>query len=196
MQAYCWLVDRLGGGWTLGITNAYHWCHPSSGDSGNVDANVLGTWPSQQRRAGLFGRFSIWPASTRVLATVASCMSIDNAPERRNRRFVARVWFAVGHAAFAANTAGPSTRWGVCRGKVCLACQAKGRLSSHCSSNAALCVSQQAGARAVTNCTTTRSAPSSARRVGNRASSTSCRTRPGLTTATQTATTSTRVACP
>ena len=44
-QVYCWLVDRLGGGWTLGIVNAYHWCHPNQGNipTGNVDSNVLGT---------------------------------------------------------------------------------------------------------------------------------------------------------
>ena len=44
-QVYCWLVDRLGGGWTLGIVNAYRWCHPNQGNSptGNVDRNVLGT---------------------------------------------------------------------------------------------------------------------------------------------------------
>jgi len=41
-KVFCWLVDRLGGGWTLGLTNGYHWCHPSSGDAGNVDSNVLG----------------------------------------------------------------------------------------------------------------------------------------------------------
>ena len=45
LQVYCWLVDRLGGGWTLGIVNAYRWCHPNQGNSptGNVDRNVLGT---------------------------------------------------------------------------------------------------------------------------------------------------------
>ena len=44
-QVYCWLVDRLGGGWTLGIVNAYRWCRPNNGGggSGSVDSNVLGT---------------------------------------------------------------------------------------------------------------------------------------------------------
>ena len=44
-QVYCWLADRLGGGWTLGITNAYRWCHPKQGNqpTGTVDSNVLGT---------------------------------------------------------------------------------------------------------------------------------------------------------
>ena len=46
-QVYCWLVDRLGGGWTLGMTNGYSWCHPSTGggtgSTGSVDSNVLGT---------------------------------------------------------------------------------------------------------------------------------------------------------
>ena len=45
VQVYCWLVDRLGGGWTLGFTNGYRWCHPNAGNTGtgNVDKNVLGT---------------------------------------------------------------------------------------------------------------------------------------------------------
>ena len=43
VQVFCWLVDRLGGGWTLAATPAYHWCHLNSGDNGNVDNNVLGT---------------------------------------------------------------------------------------------------------------------------------------------------------
>jgi len=41
-KVFCWLVDRLGGGWTLGFTNGYHWCHTGSGAQGNVDGNVLG----------------------------------------------------------------------------------------------------------------------------------------------------------
>ena len=41
-KVYCWMADRLGGGWTLGFTNAYGWCHVNSGDQGSVDSNVLG----------------------------------------------------------------------------------------------------------------------------------------------------------
>jgi len=43
-KVYCWLVDRLGGGWTLGMVNAYRWCRPNGGGaaSGSVDNNVLG----------------------------------------------------------------------------------------------------------------------------------------------------------
>jgi len=41
---FCWLVDRLGGGWTLGWVSAYRWCHPNGrgGGGGSVDNNVLG----------------------------------------------------------------------------------------------------------------------------------------------------------
>ena len=43
LQVFCWLVDRLGGGWTLGFTQAYHWCHINTNAQGNVNGNVLGT---------------------------------------------------------------------------------------------------------------------------------------------------------
>ena len=45
VQVFCWLVDRLGGGWTLGWVSAYRWCHPNGrgGGGGSVDNNVLGT---------------------------------------------------------------------------------------------------------------------------------------------------------
>lgn len=41
-KVYCWLADRDGGGWTLGLVNWYGSGVRSQAQIGNVDANVLG----------------------------------------------------------------------------------------------------------------------------------------------------------